>query len=110
MAEEKKSKEQRYRVGNLVFACKEDYKCFKYVDDNINKILKSIEEGNVSEKVSDKLKREIKVKEYVPDGREYLGALFPRMELLLLDFNVVAIDFFNRIKVKEYSKYSRRIK
>ena len=110
MAEEKKSKEQRYRVGNLVFACKEDYKCFKYVDDNIHKILKSIEEGNVSEKVSDKLKKEITVKEYVPDGRDDLGALFPRMELLLLNFNKIAINFFDRIKVKEYSKYSRRIK
>ena len=105
-----KSKESKYRVGNLVFACKEDYKCFKYVDDNIDKILKLIKEGNVSEKLSDKLNKEITVKEYVPDGREYLGALFPRMEMLLLDFNVIAIDFFNRIKVKEYSKYSRRIK
>lgn len=110
MVEEKKSKEKRYRVGNIVFACKEDYKCFKYVDNNIDKILESIERGHVSEKVSDKLKKEIEVKEYVPDGREYLGALFPHMEMLLLDFNVVAIDFFNRIKVKEYSKYSRRIK
>ena len=102
--------EKKYRVGNLVFACKEDYKCFKYINDNIYDILKFIEEGNVSEKVSDKLNKKITVKEYIPDGRYDLGVLFPNMEVLLLSFNKIAMDFFDRIKVKEYSKYCRRIK
>ena len=103
MAEKKK----KYRVGDLVFDFKEDYKCFKYVDNNIHEILQSIEEGKVSEKVSDKLNKRIRVKEYIPGGRYDLGPLFPNIEVLLLSFNKIAMDFFDRIKVKEYSKYPK---
>ena len=101
-------KKKKYRAGNLVFDCKEDYKCLKYIDDHIYEILESIEEGNVSEKVANKLKRKIRVKEYIPGGKEYLGELFPNMEVLLLSFNKVAMGFFfDMIKVKEYSKYPK---
>ena len=101
-------KKKKYRVGHLVFYCEEDYKCLKYIDRNIVKILKSLEEDNISEKVANKLKRTIRVKEYIPGGKEYLGLLFPNMERLLLDFNKVAMYFFfDMIKVKEYSKYPK---
>ena len=101
-------KNKKYRVGNLVFDCKEDYKCLKYIEDHIYEILKSIEEGNVSEKVANKLKRRIKVKEYIPSGKEYLGVLFPKMENLLLNFNKVAMSFFfDMIEVRECRKFPK---
>ena len=104
MGEKRKST----RVGHLVFYCEEDYKCLEYIDRNIDKILKSMEEDNISEKVANKFKRKIIVKEYLPSGKEYLGVLFPNMERLLLDFNKVAMYFFfDMIKVKEYSKYPK---
>ena len=108
-----------FKIGGLVFACKEDYKSFKYFDSRIKKIYESLlYDGHMTTKALEVEKKEILVKEEEYGSSYELGELFPNADSLLIDFdseiidnvNDFALDFFRRIRIIEFCNSGRKIK
>lgn len=108
-----------FKIGGLIFACKEDYKCFKYFDSRIEKIYDSLElDGHMTKKAEEVWQKEIVVKEEEYGSSYELGELFPNADSLLIDFDNdiidnfddFAVDFFRRITIIECGNFGRKIK
>ena len=98
------------QVGNLIFESKEEYDRYDYIDDNINKVEKCVEDGLISAYVYFNSIRDITVKQTCLGGWQELYELFPNAADLVIIVddemydktdNQIGSRFFNKIYVKD---------
>ena len=99
-----------YKVGNLIFESKEEYDRYNYIDDNINKVEKCVEDGLISAYDYFNSIRDITVKQICLGGWQELYELFPNAADLVIIVddemydktdNQIGSRFFNKIYVKD---------
>lgn len=99
-----------YKVGNFIFESKEEYDRYDYIDDNIDKVEKCVEDGLISAYVYFNSIRDITVKQTCLGGWQELYELFPNAADLVIIVddemydktdNQIGSRFFNKIHVKD---------
>ena len=108
-----KSKRQQinnnFKIGGLIFDSEEDYCKLKNIDNNINEIVKLVNDKIISVKDAFKNIEQINVKESYFQAREELDGLFKNSTSLLayegtryINEYKVGCRFFDKIKVIKY--------
>lgn len=99
-----------YKVGNLIFESKEEYDRYNYIDDNINKVDKCVEDGLIPAYAYFNSIRDINVKQTCLGGCQELYDLFPNAADLIIIVddemydktnNKIGSRFFNKIHVED---------
>ena len=98
-----------FKVGGLIFDCKDDYKLFKNLDKNISETAKLVEDGSIELKEVFKDVEKINVEESYYDAAEEMEGLFKNaIQLLCYEgtrFNTaykVGCCFFDKINIIYY--------
>ena len=98
-----------FKIKGLIFDSEEDYNILKNIDNNIDNLVKLVNDGIIDITEVFKNIKKINVKECYYEAREELDGLFINATSLLMyegtrfqnDFKV-GCCFFDKINVKEY--------
>ena len=99
-----------YKVGNFIFESKEEFDRYNYIDDNINKVEKCVEDGLISANLYFNSIRDINVKLTCLGAWQELYELFPNTADLVTIFeddmydntnDEIGSKFFHKIHVKD---------
>ena len=111
MGYKSKSKQinNNFKIRGLIFDSEEDYNILKNIDNNIDNLVKLVNDGIIDITEVFKNIKKINVKECYYEAREELDGLFINATSLLMyegtrfqnDFKV-GCCFFDKINVKEY--------
>ena len=111
MGYKSKSKQinNNFKIRGLIFDSDEDYNILKNIDNNIDNLVKLVNDGSIDITEVFKNIKKINVKECYYEAREELDGLFINATSLLMyegtrfqnDFKV-GCCFFDKINVKEY--------
>ena len=98
-----------FKVGGLIFDCKDDFKMFKNIDKKIGELDNSGNDDDYNYLFSNV--RSINVTETYPDAREEMDGLFGNATMLLVNENTrfdgdwkIGCRFFSMINVIEFDE------